>query len=129
MRVQLYFLLFFFICMIFVSCKRKGCTNAFCQNYDTEAKKDDGSCDCQEGAVSVYMKNDYGDVQVLINDDTLGVIGEYFPNEVPKCGQAGTLTLELSPGNYTLDAKGILGNTWQKQITIAEKNCELLLLE
>lgn len=28
----------------FISCKKKGCTNANATNYDSEAKKDDGSC-------------------------------------------------------------------------------------
>lgn len=30
---------------VMASCKKKGCTNELAKNYDTEAKKDDGTCE------------------------------------------------------------------------------------
>ncbi len=32
------------ICLAFVSCKKKGCTDSAAKNYNSEAKKDDNSC-------------------------------------------------------------------------------------
>ena len=32
------------VCVMFPSCKKKGCTNEVALNYDSDVEKDDGSC-------------------------------------------------------------------------------------
>jgi len=115
--------------LFFSSCKRKGCTNAYCEEFDVKAKKDDGSCNCTDGAISVYSVKDYGQIEIIIGSDNIGKVTDYFPTDLPICGQAGTLIIDYPPGTYTLTASTVLGNNWQKQVVIVEGQCDLLLLE
>ena len=87
-----------------VSCKKKGCTNEYCDTYNEKAKKDDGSCECNEGAASFYVTKNDGQVDIFIDDVKQGTITEFFEGDAPTCGQDGTLKIELSPGVYQMKA-------------------------
>ena len=39
------FILFFILISVFSSCSKEGCTDPIAENYDADAKKDDGSCE------------------------------------------------------------------------------------
>ncbi|MDA9066643.1 hypothetical protein N9K26_02445 [Flavobacteriales bacterium] len=112
-----------------VSCKKKGCTNEYCDTYNEKAKKDDGSCECNEGAASFYVTKNDGQVDIFIDDVKQGTITEFFEGDAPTCGQDGTLKIELSPGVYQMKAVGILGAEWNRQIEISEGECSLQILD
>lgn len=112
-----------------VSCKKKGCTNEYCDTYNEKAKKDDGSCECNEGAASFYVTKNDGQVDIFIDDVKQGTITEFFEGDAPTCGQDGTLKIELSPGVYQMKAVGILGTEWNRQIEISEGECSLQILD
>ncbi len=112
-----------------ISCKRKGCTNLYCDNYEEKAKKDDGSCDCNDGVLSVYIANDYGAVEVYLDNSLVGSINNYFPDAEPRCAQDGTLILDFATGTYSLEASSQSGKSWTKTISVTEGQCTLLELE
>ena len=68
----------------FQSCKKEGCTDATANNYNAEAKKDDGTClygsDENKDLVTIESidgeKNDKGDIptwtKVIIKDTIVG---------------------------------------------------------
>ncbi|TXC78817.1 hypothetical protein [Luteibaculum oceani] len=53
-------LLFVFIAAAFTQCKKEGCTDPNANNYNTEAKKSDGSCTYP--VITVRQGGDDGDV-------------------------------------------------------------------
>lgn len=110
------------------SCKKKGCTNQYCDTYNEKAKEDDGSCGCNEGAVSVYVTRNDSEVDVYIDNVKKGRISDYFDGNAPTCGQDGTLRIELAPGVYQLTAISVLGREWNRQVEITEGNCSLQVL-
>lgn len=60
-------LVLFVICSFLSSCSKKGCTDSLALNYNSEAKKDDGSCDYSAPSIS------------LIGPDTISLcLGEQF---------------------------------------------------
>jgi len=112
-----------------VSCSKKGCTNEYCDTYNEKAKKDDGSCECNEGAASFYVTKNDGQVEVFIDDEKKGTISDFFESDAPTCGQDGTLIVELSPGTYQMKAVSVLGKEWNRQIEISEGECSLQALD
>lgn len=112
-----------------VSCQKKGCTNEYCDTYNEKAKKDDGSCECNEGAASFYVTKNDGQVEVFIDDVSKGIISDYFESDAPTCGQDGTLIVELTPGSYQMKAVSDLGKEWTRQIDISEGECSLQILD
>ena len=51
--------LFFCLCLLFVSCKKEGCTDENAQNYNASANQDDGSCE--------YAPNDSIKIKITPN--------------------------------------------------------------
>ena len=51
--------LFFCLCLLFVSCKKEGCTDENAQNYNASANQDDGSCE--------YAPNDSVKIKITPN--------------------------------------------------------------
>ena len=54
--------------LICTSCKRKGCTNELATNYESKAKKDDGTCFFSEGCMDCNATN--YDSSAVIDDSS-----------------------------------------------------------
>ena len=63
------FFLFLTFIFIFLSCKKKGCTDPISLAYDNEARKDDGSC--------TYPENDKENYYLLFNWNMVSILWRY----------------------------------------------------
>jgi hypothetical protein len=66
--------------LICTSCKRKGCTEELATNYESKAKKDDGTCEFADAGVIVTLDHKVGaDDLVFTNKSYYSAVGhEYF---------------------------------------------------
>mgnify|MGYP000111968260 CR=1 FL=1 len=105
-----------FVALAFSSCKKEGCTDEVADNYSTEAKTDDGSCNYTTAigiwwteATADNLYNDGADVITFeIDGEIVGSMSTSTYNvTVPDCGANGV------PG-----ASFDLGNEKTKSITI-----------
>jgi hypothetical protein len=53
-----------------------------------------------------------GYIDVYIGGTYRGRLTSYFSSGTPEYGQSGTLTVELSPGTYSISAQAASGGTW-----------------
>src|SRR5690606_32283267 len=84
--------------LLAISCKKEGCIDKEAENYNSEAKKDDGSC--------IYPSEKF--------------VGTYFVNE--KCIGLGTDTYSLTitaTGNNTVTIQSLLGGANQFTGTVS----------
>ena len=70
--------------LTFTSCKRKGCTSELATNYESKAKKDDGSCEFDNTGVILTLDHKVGsDDLVFTNKSYYSAVGhEYFVETV-----------------------------------------------
>ena len=128
-------ILFFAFCILIslASCKKKGCTDVYAENYDTEAEKDDESCtylsdkllgtysvsqNCNYGGLTTYSMNviegsNKGEVILQGLDDSIDI----------KATISGTeFTFGEDKAGITYEGTGyMVGST---QITINMEVCE-----
>lgn len=96
------------------SCKKKGCIDSEASNFDTEAKKDDGTC-VYKGNVTWWIgqqesiglnSNGITDLNIYVDDTLVGSQGSniYFLS-APACGEPSIVTKQFDMG--TLKSKSI----------------------
>ncbi|WP_417265220.1 hypothetical protein [Brumimicrobium sp.] len=125
------------------SCKREGCTDPNSINFDTKAKKNDGSCRYQGEVVFWYGENTANDLQ-LNGATTLTyyvdgqVVGSSATNvywtAAPTCGQNSSITVTKDLGvatnrSYPYYVKDQLGvNRWSGVLNFSANTCESIEL-
>ncbi|MBT6745848.1 MAG: hypothetical protein HOB26_04780 [Flavobacteriales bacterium] len=71
--------------LICTSCKRKGCTNELATNYESKAKKDDGTCEYSDAGVIVTLDHKVGaDDLVFTNKFYYSAAGHEYSIETIK---------------------------------------------
>ena len=129
--------------LIFDSCKKEGCTNADADNYDSSAKKDDGSCTYSGEMVLWY--NITTSVDMAIDGITSltyyvdgSVVGSsdasvYWTGS-PECGTNGSITVSknLGPSNsksYSYSVKDQDGaEVWSGTLNFVGNQCTAIQL-
>jgi hypothetical protein len=106
-------------------CKKKeGCTDSTALNYDSNAEKDDHTCN-YNGQVTFWTRTDSitNNVEVTINGVTNFITMHYGAE--PNCGSAGCATYNLTPGNYSFHAmeQGTPMFMWTSQVTVTSQGC------
>lgn len=102
-----------FNCILLSSCKKEGCTNQFASNYDSEAKKDDGSCTYNWSQVFWWNSTTLANLQnANVNEVNIYVNNSLVANETlnfswisaPACGANGSITTTVYLNNGALSA-------------------------
>lgn len=83
MRKTPIYLLAIFAIIIATSCQKKGCTDSSAENYDEEAKKDDGSC--------TYFSDDYSGTGYITQGAATTTIANLF-SQGNRVASIGTIT-------------------------------------
>lgn len=117
------------------ACAKPGCTDQNATNYNSSAKKDDGSCKYPDAKLSFYTsQGTYYDFAIFVNSNYVGELTQYFPSGKPICAQSGTLTATLNVGANTIYARARNGNGdliyWETTVTVPANQyyCETFLL-
>lgn len=102
------FLLLGLVLLTATSCKKEGCTDQDATNFESEAKKDDGSCSYSGTLTPWHNEQDalflVGDgaetLYYYIDDQLVGTAAAsaYFPS-APVCGQNGAVTITRDLGS------------------------------
>lgn len=102
--------LLFCLPILMISCKKEGCTDQLALNYNSEAKKDDGSCKYSTvGTLQVTVKDVNGNklsgktvsLYKGTYDDYLYVVGKP-KDDWDNTNSSGAVTFKnLEPGPYT----------------------------
>lgn len=131
------------ISILFTNCKKKtGCTDAVAYNYDSEAKKDDGSCTYKGSIVFWHTQTTYYSLLPTTNlnyyvDGTL--IGtsatSVYSSTAPSCGQSGTVSSEIDLGtsksknvSYVVKAVTTGIEKFSGSVTLQANSCTALQL-
>lgn len=89
-------------------CKKEGCTDGIAKNFDSKAKKDDGSCSYEasvqfwfDAATSLDMSlDDISTLTVYIGDEELGTyLVDDFSDSTPSCGASGIISKTFQLGS------------------------------
>lgn len=105
----------FFISILFSSCSKIGCTDIAAKNFDSKAKKDNGSCNY---SYTAYIGNyhlidttiDWNGITAIKNYDLLisynGIVNEI---ELQNLGNSGvSFKATLNGNNFIIPAQGTL---------------------
>ena len=105
----------FFISILFSSCSKTGCTDTAANNFDSKAKKDNGSCNY---SYTAYIGNyhlidttiDWNGITAIKNYDLLisynGIVNEI---ELQNLGNSGvSFKATLNGNNFIIPAQGTL---------------------
>ena len=89
-----YLFLFLLCSVVFISCKKLGCTNESSRNYDESAQKDDGSC-VYESVLKIYFSqaqsnafvaNGVNELKYYLNGKLIGVVPSTdYSTSAPDC--------------------------------------------
>jgi hypothetical protein len=128
--------------LIFLSCKKEGCTDVFADNYDEKAKKNNGSCQFS-GNLTVWYGEDvateifnagYSNVYFYLNGQLQGSTSSSVFVINPSCNQ-GFISKDINFGSkdsdtFQLQVKGDdVDVLWDVSVQVSAKdNCRLLEL-
>ncbi|MFP4535403.1 MAG: hypothetical protein ACLFNP_06745 [Spirochaetaceae bacterium] len=80
---------------------------------DGDGGEGEGEGDAGTTGVSVWTSvGEVGNVYVYINGSYRGTLSSHFPSGSPQYGQAGTITVSLSPGTHTIRADTDTESYW-----------------
>ena len=95
-------LILILVSLLFTSCIKEGCTNAFALNFNKEAEKDNGTCH-YEGRITFYFdqiqavhmaSNGATEVNFYIDNDFSGRLSiDEFHDGTPNCEAQNALTI------------------------------------
>ncbi|MDA7803276.1 hypothetical protein N8987_01700 [Crocinitomix sp.] len=101
---------------VFISCKKEGCINENAANYDSEAKKDDGSCN-YEASVSFWFNEEVADglsgaeLNIAMNEKFVGTMDATDWKTGPDCGGENyTIVIDLEGNSNESFAYSIANN-------------------
>lgn len=134
--------------LVFASCKKKGCTDAMANNYDSEASKDDESCTYSARGTFWYEQSLYltmnqagvTTVELFVGDVSAGTapVGDYAGPATPDCGAAKTISVVKNIGtsktkDLTWELRDQSGNalysgTWSST-GLAEGSCDIIKIQ
>jgi hypothetical protein len=141
-KITLFVLLPLVLC-ISNACKKDGCTSSDAENYNSEAKKDDGSCTYKGNLVMWFDANktiEYSatgtsTLSFYLNSELVGTLAlTDFLTNAPICGGAQAITVQRDLGssssaNYSLQIKGSTNQVLDNYtVTIKAKKCTSFLL-
>ncbi|MCH2233791.1 MAG: DUF5011 domain-containing protein [Crocinitomicaceae bacterium] len=106
------------------ACKKKGCTNIQAVNFDTEAEKDDGSCNFiptitlnGESTVTIGLSDTYTDAGATATNQDGSTVTVTDDSELVTSGLAGTYTITYTASNEH-------GNATATRTVIIEMNSD-----
>ena len=108
MKLKLSITLFLGIGLLFTSCKKEGCTDADAQNYNSEAKKDDGTCTFEakhvvwygETAANALVADGATSLTYYVDGQIVGSgAANLYWTSAPDCGQDGSITISRDLGS------------------------------
>lgn len=145
---KLILLLIPFIALAY-SCGKKGCIDGKAANYNSKAKRDDGSCkyilgctdpnasnysnvagkdngSCQYSGETMFFSTFSGyQITVEIAGQTQ-IITKYYPGNAPYCGGNGCATFSLNVGTYYYTAEeAYTGDKWEGYAEVIKNNCTI----
>jgi hypothetical protein len=120
------------------SCAKPGCTDPTAQNYSTEAKKDDGSCEYSTKLIfwqdldAAQSWEPFGvtSLKFYVNGDYVGscIASEYYPTQ-PSCSANGQASYTINLGKNTTGSVSVkvtdqTGDIWYDEyITVDNSEC------
>lgn len=141
----LYFVLIFITSGVFLSsCAVEGCTDAEAENFNEDAKKDDGTCQFQ-GSIVFWYDKATSEALVSVNSIALAYYvdnqligssagGVYF-SSAPDCGQSSTVTYVKDLGSQKTQVANykVVDNDnyiiWEGVVNINASTCLELQLQ
>lgn len=118
--------------LLFTNCGKKGCTDKDAVNYDSKAKKNDGTCK-YEGSAMFWMNGSTttnGAVDVVLNSQNSSITVD-ITSGTPSCGQSGCANFTKLPvGTYNWTAEDQFPVSYQKSgsVTISANTCTKIRL-
>lgn len=124
-------------------CKKEGCTDPNGMNYNTKAKKDDGTCNYQGEVVIWFGEDTSNDLQLngattltyYVDDNVVGSSAtNVFWTGAPNCGQNASITIIKDLGaatnkSFTYRVQDQLGiDRWSGILNFSANTCEAVEL-
>lgn len=123
------YLIIILVVLLTSSCKKEGCTDDLATNFDTKAKKDDGSCEF-EGKVMFWTDcADCCQIAVKVDDKFIGNTTFSYNSEpvAPNCIATGCVTTTLPVGSYSWSGtETCLNILVGGSFTITENGCTVV---
>lgn len=127
------------ICCCLQGCRQRGCTDPEAENFEPQAKADDGTC-ISYGFVNIFMDspcNIYDSIKrepvahfttITIDGDTIGVVGEYYYGANPECDKNYQYAAKLYPGTYSYFVKDSC-DSWEGEFDVTSEQCQVIFLK
>jgi|GEM_PF-5791953 len=80
-----------------------------------------------DGSASFWSRvGDEGTITITIDGETVGALTSHFPlgTPSPNCGDEGTVTIALAPGEHQCRATSSAGSTWTFRFATFSDQCD-----